>query len=231
MTAAEVAAAAQIDRTVAHRLLRTLHDAGMVDASGGQYTLGNGTVALANSYLDRLEVRRTALPYIVSLSATACAGQPWVVYLSIPVGETAITIDRIWSVVAPLDTFLGIGTAFPLIQSAAGRSMLAFWAPERRRALLGELDPELLSHLDRIRHNGGVEFNHGEHQRGICGIAAAIVAPQGDAVASIIVSGPHLEDHLDVGSTLAIQIHRTAESIGNSLTGTVRPEDRRGSAS
>lgn len=231
LTTAELAAIAEFDRTVAHRLLRALHEAGLVETSGGRYRLGSGSVALANAYLDRLDVRNVALPFIVNLSATACADKPWVVYLSIPVAEAAITIDRIWSNAAPLDTFLGIGTAFKLEQSAAGRSMLAFWSPERRKALLGEAEPDLVARLDRIKDDGGIEFNHGEHQRGICGVAAAVVTTHGDAVASIIVSGPLLEDQLHVNSTLAVQVHRTAESIGRTLTHATQRETRRGSVS
>jgi len=227
LTTAELAARARLDRTVTHRLLAALSDAGLVVGSGGRHQLGSRTVALANAYLDRLDVRNAALPYIVNLSATACHGKPWVVYLSIPVGDTAVTIDRIWSATAPLDTFLGMGTAFKLDKSAAGRSMLAFWNPERRTSLLGTIDPDLAQQLDRIRSDGGVEFNRGEHQRGICGIAAAVVTTNGDAVASIIVSGPRLGDELHVNSELAVQVHRTARSIGRTLTNSTSATDRR----
>lgn len=232
MSTAELATAAGFDRTVTHRLLRTLQAAGMVQGAGSNYALAGGALLLANAYLDRLEVRNAALPFVVNLSTTACAGNPWVVYLSIPVADTAVTIDRIWNANAPLDTLLGLGTSFPLVESAAGRSMLAFWSRERRAAVIGPVDADLVAHLDWIRSNGGIEFNRGEHQRGICGIAAAVVTNHGEPVASIIVSGPQLEAHLEVTSPLAVQVHRTAQSIGRSLGSPSRPiQQTRGSAS
>ena len=218
MSTAELAHAVRLDRAVVHRLLRTLQADGLVEGDGGRFSLGGHLLTLANAYVDRLAVRHAALPYAVDLSVTACAGQPWVVYLAIPVGGRAVTIERIWSREAPLDTILSLGTAFPLDHSAAGRSMMAFWPHEARVALLGQARADALApRFQEIRADGGVELNRGEHEPGISGIAAAIVTNDGRSVASLIVSGLHLEGHLDRRSPLALKIRRAAQSIGQGL--------------
>jgi len=219
MSTAELAHAVRLDRAVVHRLLRTLQGEGLVEGANGRYWLGGRLLTLANTYVDRLAVRHAALPYAVDLGATACSGRPWVVYVAVPVGGSAVTVDRFWSPQAPLDTILGLGTAFPLDHSAAGRSMLAFWPPADRAALVGaKRAEELAPRMEEIRANGGVDLNEGEHQPGICGIAAAIVTTNGRSAGSLIVSGLDLEDHLDRRSPLALKIRRAAQSIGHGLS-------------
>src|SRR4051794_23401838 len=86
MTVQEIASQAGLDRTVTHRLVKSLLMRSVVMEDRGSFRVGPATVLLANSYIDDLLVRRLALPYMIEISENDLAGQPWTVTLSIPVG-------------------------------------------------------------------------------------------------------------------------------------------------
>ena len=69
MSALELARATGLDRTVVHRLLRTLSQHGMTIEERGTFRLGPSSVLLAHRYLDNLLVRRLALPYLLDIQA------------------------------------------------------------------------------------------------------------------------------------------------------------------
>jgi IclR family transcriptional regulator, acetate operon repressor len=216
----ELSTATGIDRTVAHRLLKTLSRQQMVMDEGGTYRLGPESVLLANAYVDSLQVRRLALPYMVDMQAHDLNDVPWTVSLSIPVGAISTVVERIWTPRTPLDVVLSSSDNLPLESTGTGRSILAYYPVERVREILGTGRAETLADtLQAIRDAGGVGMSHGEAIAGVDGIAAAIRAPNGEPVAALAVVGVDLGDELSYESRLAHKLRRTAQAIGRLITG------------
>jgi len=218
MSALEIARETGLDRTVVHRLLRTLSDRGMTVEERGAHSLGPASVLLANRYVDNLLVRRLALPYLLDLQAGALADRPWPLTLLIPVGDLATVIERIWTRSAPLGIVLDIGDTFPIDLAAAGRAVIAYRREEEIRALIGDDRYEAVApKLERVREAGGIALSHGEAIPGVYAMAAAIQSRRGNAVAAIAVSTLELSDEFSDESPLADQLRRAARGIGQSL--------------
>jgi DNA-binding IclR family transcriptional regulator len=218
MSALELAGATGLDRTVVHRLLRTLAAHGMVVEERGGYGLGPASVLFANRYLDSVLVRRIALPYMLDFQAAAIGDKPWTVTLMIPVGDLVTVVERIWTRAVPLATVLDIGDTFPIDLAAAGRAVLAYRPPEEVRALIGDERYDAVAPLlDRVREVEGVALSRGEAMPGVQAIAAAIRSRGGHAVSSVAVAGLDLGDQLSEESMLARQLRRSAQAVGQSV--------------
>jgi IclR family transcriptional regulator, acetate operon repressor len=218
MSALEIAKTACLDRTVVHRLLRTLAQRRMVAEERGAFQLGPASVLLAHRYLDNLLVRRLALPYLVDVQGLVVGDRPWTVTLSIPVDDVVTVIERIWTRAAPLATVLDVGDTFPIDRAAAGRCLLAFQPEAKARALIGPERHEAVAPvLERAREAGGVALSRGEAREGIYAVSAAIRSRRGMPVAAISVSGLDLGSELGDDTPLAAQLRRAAHAVGQSL--------------
>lgn len=218
MSALDVSRASGLDRTVVHRLLRTLAGHGMVVEERGSYGLGPASVLLANGYLDHLLVRRLALPYLLEIQSSAVGEKPWPVALTIPVDAVVTVIERIWTRSVSLDVVLDIGDTFDIDLAAAGRAVLAYREEQEARALIGDVRYEAVAaELEQVRESGGLGFSRGEASPGISAMAAAILNRRGQAIGAISVSGIELGDQMAADSQLAGQLRRSARAVGQSL--------------
>jgi IclR family transcriptional regulator, acetate operon repressor len=219
MTALELSRVTGIHRTNVHRLLRTMQDIGMVrEPSSGHYDLGSATVLLGNAYVERLPVRRAALPYLVDLSNRVIRDRPWVVALAIPIDTDAVLIERIWQPHAPLDSILDVGTRLPFVGSAHGRAMLSAHSPDTVAAIVGPAAADRLAEeLETSRRHGHVACSSNEFRPGISAIAVAIVDRRRQPVGSVAISGVDLESELGVDSELARHLRRAADVIAGAL--------------
>lgn len=219
LTVQQLAREVGLDRTVVHRLVRTLAVSGLVeDLGGSRYQVGPGLLSLGTAYLDRLAIRRAALPFAVELQMRTIGQEPWVVSVAVPARAEAILVDRLWSPRTPLDSILDVGTRLPIDRSATGRCMLAYCDQAEVEELLGrERAEELAPVLEEIRAAGGIEVSSNERRPGISAMAACVRNRAGRACASVIISGPELGEHLRRDSALAETLNRTAASIGTLL--------------
>lgn len=215
LPALAVAHACGLDRTVVHRLLKTLVVTGLALEDGGAYRVGPATVLLANRYLADRSIRRVAVPYLVDLQTHAIGERPWTVTLSIPVGAVTTVIERIWSRATPLGFVLDVGDTFPIDDTAVGRCLLAYEPPERVAGLVGQTRAaELADVLAEIRANAGVGLARNVAGATVEAVAAAIRSRRGETLAGIAVAGADLGDELNVRSQLARSVRRAADSIG-----------------
>jgi IclR family acetate operon transcriptional repressor len=218
MSALEVARVTGLDRTVVHRLLRTIGEYGLVREERGTFRLGAASVLMANRYVDNLLVRRLALPYLLDLQGGVIGKRPWNVSLSIPVGEVSTVVERVWTRSIPLDVVLDIGDTHPIDRSAAGRSILAYYEASDARVVIGdERYSEVEPVLERVREAGGVALSAGEASPGTDAVAAAILSRRSQPVAAIAVSGLDIGDELAYDSALAGHLRRAAEAVGHSI--------------
>jgi IclR family acetate operon transcriptional repressor len=218
MSALEVARATGLDRTVVHRLLRTIGEYGLVCEERGTFRLGPASVLIANRYVDNLLVRRLALPYLLDLQRRVLGERPWNVSLSIPVGDVSTVVERIWTPSIPLDAVLDVGDTHPIDRGAAGRSMLAYYEESDAREVIGpERYADVAPVLESVRAAGGVALSAGEASPGIDAVAAVILSRRSQPVAAIGVAGLDLGDELAYDSSLAGHLGRAAEAIGHSI--------------
>jgi IclR family acetate operon transcriptional repressor len=218
MSAISVAGIAGLDRTVAHRLLQTLVRLDMVIAAEGSFRLGPASVLLANGYLEGLQVRRIAMPYLLDVQSSAIGARPWTVNLSIPVDDVTTVIERVWTQTAPLATVLDIGDTHPIHLGAAGRAILAYRSESAVRALIGrERFDAVRPILGEVRAAGGVALADGEVRRGVQALASAVLSRRKEPVAAIAVSGLELGDQLEYDSELAAHLRTASRAVGRLL--------------
>jgi DNA-binding IclR family transcriptional regulator len=214
----ETAQRAALDRTVVHRLLKTLVQHSMAVEEQGTFGLGPESVALANRYIDSLAVRRLALPHLVEIQTRDIADSPWTATLSIPVGDISAVIERVWTPTTPLDVVLSSAEALPIDLTATGRSILAYYQPQHLVEVLGKKRAEALKAvLDATRKAGGVGLSHGEAVPGVDAVASVILSRRQVPVASLGVSGINLGSELAYDSRLATKLRRATHAIGTMI--------------
>lgn len=219
LTVQDVAARAGLDRTVVHRLLKTLAHHDLAVEERGTFRLGPQTILLGHRYVESLLVRRLALPYLIELQAHGIADEPWTANLSVPAGGLLVVVERIWTSTTPLDVVLSAGDVLPMASTAAGRAILAYYTPEQRQATLGPGElAQAEAALAQTRDAGGIGLSRREAVPGVEAVAAAILSRCGIPVAAIAVSGVDLGDQLNADSSLAHKLRRAAHSIGQMLS-------------
>lgn len=207
-----------LDRTVVHRLLRTLVGRGLVREEAGRYDLGPATAQLGYAYVDALEFRRPALMYGVDL-AQQIVERPWMVSIAAPIDDEVVLIDRIWGPKTPLNTILDIGTRLTFDGSALGRTMLAYLGHEAVAQVVGETRARAVEHqLAAIRDRGGVDVASDEVQPGVVGVAAVVRDPRGRPTGSMAIAGPSDDPRLTDGDA-ALLVRRAAHNVERALPG------------
>jgi DNA-binding IclR family transcriptional regulator len=162
---AELAAALEVDRAIAYRLVTTLESRGLIArADRGRVRLGAGLLVLASRFEPQL--RTLATPLLRELAETTRAAA----FLSVPAGDDCIPI----LVIEPEGTLLRVayrvGIRHPLTRGAAGIAILAGRPPSP-----GE--PEAV----RVARRDGYSVTRGELQRGAVGIASPVHGPGREA--------------------------------------------------
>ena len=186
---ADLAAALEVDRAIAYRLVTTLESRGLIArADRGRVRLGAGLLVLAARFEPQL--RTLATPLLRQLAETTHAAA----FLSVPAGDDCIPI----LVIEPEGTLLRVayrvGSRHPLTRGAAGIAILA-GRPSSPR------DAESV----RVARRDGCSVTRGELQRGAVGIASPVHAPgrevmrQGSAASGLEASiGVVAFDDLDI---------------------------------
>ncbi len=192
-----------------HRYLASFQHAGLVIQAGrsGKYDLGPGAVILGLSALARHDfVNRAAdaLPDLCAESGLTALLAVW--------GNLGPTVVRWERAASPTVTSMGLGSTLPLLNSASGRTFLA-WAPPAplkaiRDAELRRIRQNPKSAVDFEPSNRGIDemvqkirsqgyaWVDGRFIPGLVAIAAPILDWQGEAQASITLVGtdPHVTE-------------------------------------
>ncbi|PSK88956.1 IclR family transcriptional regulator [Murinocardiopsis flavida] len=179
-TVSELGTRLELPRTVANRLITTLHEHGFVRRGhDGRFVLGETLFAIASDADSRL--REVCLPLLRDLAARTDE----TAVLTVGDGDHAVALDQHRAGAHLIAIDYRPGTRHPMAQAAAGRAILA-WSPRRLidRCAAREADPGALrAELDRVRAAGyAVSVN--ELQAGVAG-ASAPLFHNGRVVASI----------------------------------------------
>lgn len=167
----ELAATAGINRTVAHRLLNTLHARGYVSRQGKDYALGPILTQMASSE-DINGILRIARPFMRELADKI--GETVVLHRID--GDNAVVIEQAVSEAQVVRVQHREGSRHSLREGASGRALLAWQADRIVDRLVAQSDrpEELRKNLEATR-DAGYAISRDELQLGVVGAAVPLV--------------------------------------------------------
>jgi DNA-binding IclR family transcriptional regulator len=226
MQLGELAQAAGLAPSTAHRLLTTLVDLGFLqqDSESRLYGVGHGLLGLVSAAEQRLSgLRAAALPHMTELAA-ACEETA---HLTILDGSEVIFIEQ---VLGPRTVRMEVkvGTRMLAHVTAAGKALLA-WQPEAQLGpvLAAELkgftpqtvtDPGALQRELALVRKRGWATEVEEHELGAACVAAPIVFGPRAPFASLSISGPTSRLRPAQLKDLGTRIREAADGIAGSLS-------------
>ncbi|MEL6477936.1 MAG: IclR family transcriptional regulator C-terminal domain-containing protein [Pseudomonadota bacterium] len=198
MTLTELSEAAGLPPSTTHRLLTTLESERFVrpDPQAGLWRIGVAAFFVGSAFARSRDTLTLVRPYLRRLMEMS--GETSNLFLESD-GE-AVCIGQIESRHA-MRAITGVGGRTRLHSSGAGKALLAFMEPARRKMLMSTLnltrvtpttitDREALdAELATVRANG-YAIDDEEHALGLRCVAAPLFDEFGNAVAAISVSGP-----------------------------------------
>jgi len=188
VTAGELCRRLSMNRTIAYRLLATLHQRGFVRRAGERYVLGPAVAHLVSRVEPAL--RDAARPVMRQL----CAEVGETVVLQVVDGDQAVILDQVIARQHVVRVEQNLIARHPLLAGASGRVLLAHQPPRARERLLARLArPEqvasLAADLARIRRTG-YETSRDELQLGVHAIAAPVSGADGTVIAALTILIP-----------------------------------------
>jgi IclR family acetate operon transcriptional repressor len=207
----DLADRSELSLPTAHRLLRSLAVAGLVeqDPVSQRYSLGQDLVRLSERYLSRLPVLRSIAPYLVELRRslgetvlTALLTDGWIVYVDRLDGEQQGGIYR-----EP-------GRIEPALETAAGRLLVARQGPHARVAAGPDGSRLAVSELAELAEAPYLTLARPPDR---WEVAAPIVSPAGSAPVAIAISGSDERNEDWVRERVVPSLVRAAEAVSRSL--------------
>jgi len=196
MAVSEVAAACDLTRSNAHRVLSTLSQLGYVnqDEVSRRYGLTLKLWALGASLVDRLNLKEVAAPFLRELNEIT--GET--THLSVRDGHDIIYIDKLEARHA-VRTFTRIGGRAPCHCVATGKAILAF----QSEAVIDQACESVVSFTQRTitdpiavreeiyrTRERGYAINRGEWRGGAYGLAVPVQGADAKVAAAIGISAP-----------------------------------------
>lgn len=228
----QVATRLGVHKTTALRLLRTLHEHGMVYRQQDQrYRLGARLFALAQQAVENLDVREIAHPYLVELNER-CGHT---VHLAVYEDNEVLYIDKVESRY-PVRMYSRIGKPVAITVAAVAKLLLADLPEAERRAVAGRLRypaytprstpnaAAFLKELATVREQGWAT-DLGGHEESINCVGAPVRGVDGRVVAACSVSAPNVVVTAEELLALLPLVRRTAEAISRAYSGSAPPDE------
>ncbi|MGQ9778952.1 MAG: IclR family transcriptional regulator [Bacillota bacterium] len=221
----EMSRALGVAKSVVHRLVTTFEQEGFLvqNPENGKYRLSIKLFELGSLVITTMDLRRIALPLVEELSRRC--GET--VHVGILDGTDVISIEEA-ETVHTLRPAIFIGKRAPLYCTAIGKALLAFLPKAERKRIIGLIrftrftpntitDPESLEkELAAVRMRG-YAVDDEEHDIGVRCVGVPILGRQGDAVASVSISGPSVRITREKIPVLAEELKRTALDISRAM--------------
>lgn len=212
VSVSELAAACNIAKSNAHRVLKTFLTMGYVtqEPATRRYRLTLRVWSLGSKTIERLDFKREAQPFLSELNKLS--GET--THLSILDRYEVIYIDKLEAVHA-VRTFTHIGGRAPAYCVATGRALLAYQSEDVIAQALAETpafnnatetDPDRLRDILNEVSRSAIAINRGGWQGGAYGLAAPIFSAANRPVAAIGISAPRERMPEDRIAELAPQI-------------------------
>lgn len=219
-------------KSTALRLLRTLHQHGLVYRQADQrYRLGSQLFALAQEAVEQLDVREIAHPHLRRLNELT----GHTVHLAVREDEEVVYIDKVESRY-PVRMYSRIGRPVAITVAAVAKVLLADLPPVERRETAQRLTyprytprsttgpAALLAELARVREQGWAS-DFGGHEESINCLAAPVRGHDGRVAAAVSVSAPGVLADERAVLALLPQVRRIAQDITDDYSGRVRPPE------
>ncbi|MBS1878284.1 MAG: helix-turn-helix domain-containing protein [Actinobacteria bacterium] len=196
-TPAELARRLEMNRTVVHRLLATLHGRGFVTRTDAGYAPGAILVALAERV--QPELRAAAASVMSELGGKI--GETAVMHIAD--GDDAMVLEEYVATGHVVRVEHEIGSRHPLAKGASGRALLAYLDDTAIARVLRRSDnAEALNRQLELVRQLGYALSHDELQEGVHGLAVPVFDRPGHALASLAIIVPTtraagISDHLD----------------------------------
>ena len=186
-----------LHKSTVHRLLNALAERGYIEKEPkhGYYKIGLKFIEITSLYLNKLELKTEAQPYLRRLAEIA--GQP--VHLAILDGGEAVYIEKI-EALNSMRMYSQIGKRVPVHCSAIGKVLLSGLEKNSIDALLDKYEfvsltkntiitkKELVRQVQDVRKLG-FAVDDEEHEQGVRCIAAPVYDYTGKIIAAVSVSG------------------------------------------
>ncbi|MGH3004753.1 MAG: IclR family transcriptional regulator [Gaiellaceae bacterium] len=232
LTLAECSAILGYSKPTTHRILRTLtrRDFLRVDKERGLYSLGITNLRLGMAFLERLDLRREALPVLRRLAA----GTGETVHLGTLSGTEVVYIEKVESPQA-VRMFSRVGDTMPAYSTGIGKAVLAFLpedelddhlparlVPRTERTIVDRDD--LREELRRIRARG-YSTDDVENEEGIRCVGAPVFDHSGRVAAGVSVAGPAQrvtpERFAELGELVRSQADAVSAAVGHGMAASV----------
>lgn len=212
-------------KSVVHRILATLVEAGFVsaDPASRRYRLGPKALRLGLSALAQVDVRRLALPHLWALRERT--GET--ATLSILSGVERLYVEQVESA-HPVRQTIEVGGHAPLYLGASGKAILAFLPAEQRAAVLArakgarradgaplDLD-QLRAELETIRQRG-YAVSRSERIAGATSVAAPVFDHAGAVIGSMSAAGVTVRQDLAALEALGPLVRAAAAALSAEL--------------
>jgi DNA-binding IclR family transcriptional regulator len=224
----EIAAALEVHKSTAFRLVATLEQHGLVEQveGRGKYRLGVGLLRLAGATSARLDVVQEARPLCKQLAAAT--GET--VNLATLSGHSALYLDQVAGPSA-LQPHNWVGQHIPLHATSNGKVLMAWLQPAELGELLGRLPAytgttittkaRLKRELESVREQGyAVAVD--ELEVGLTAIAAPVRNAHGDVICSMSLSGPTFRLSAERVAEVAPMLVEAADELSHRLGWGVR---------
>ncbi|MEU9979686.1 IclR family transcriptional regulator [Streptomyces sp. NPDC050856] len=228
----QVAGRLGVHKSTALRLLRTLHQHGLVHRQQDQrYRLGARLFALAQEAFENLDVREIAHPHLVRLNERT----GHTVHLAVHEEGEVLYIDKVDSRY-PVRMYSRIGKPVAITVAAVAKLLLADLPEAERRALVERLDypaytprstpnaAAFLAELATVREQGWAT-DLGGHEESINCVAAPVRGVDGRVVAAMSVSAPNVVVTAEELLALLPLVRRTADAISRDYSGSTPAKD------
>jgi DNA-binding IclR family transcriptional regulator len=222
----QVAHRLDVHKSTALRLLRTLHEHGLVHRQQDQrYRLGARLFSLAQEAFENLDIREIAHPYLVALNEQI----GHTVHLAVHEDGEVLYIDKVESRY-PVRMYSRIGKPVAITVAAVAKLLLADLPESDRRRIAEKLDYPMytprstpdaaafLKELSAVRDQGWAT-DLGGHEKSINCIGAPIRGTGGRVIAAMSVSAPNVVVTAEELLNLLPVVRRTADAIGREYTG------------
>ncbi|GAU65165.1 putative IclR family transcriptional regulator [Streptomyces sp. NBRC 110611] len=226
----QVAGRLGVHKSTALRLLRTLHEHGIVHRQPDQrYRLGARLFALAQQAVENLDVREIAHPHLVELNER-CGHT---VHLAVHEENEVLYLDKVESRY-PVRMYSRVGKPVAITVAAVAKLLLADLPEPERRAVAGRLDYPMytprstpgpdafLKELAKVREQGWAS-DLGGHEKSINCVAAPVRGTDGRVIAAMSVSAPNVVVSADELLRLLPLVRRTADAISREYSGNTPP--------
>jgi DNA-binding IclR family transcriptional regulator len=216
MGVTELAELLELDKTIVHRLLRTLYEASYVTQDEHRrYLVGAKLRLMGAKTLQSLDLRALALPYMRDLAELTKS----VSHLAKMAESRVIYIERVHHPELKT-TSTNVGGEAPGYCSAAGKIMWAYLPGAELNQILDQIEfrqhtpntivdrMALEQHLAVVREQG-YAFDNQEHRLGLVGVGAPVRDHTGSIIASLCVAENATRSTHD---TLAVTLHAVLDA-------------------